>query len=762
MIIKKYISAIVLFTFLPLFNNFSQVLSDPLQGSTIGTQYGGSFTGEGYQPGIGNNHIHYNIPTQIVNGYIEFEVKGFNPAAVPVDEDHAFAIIYDSRGITEPINYFTGFKFNYFRWNFHWRQNRSAFKGVINCAAPTSENINSPVGYWTQVGDEDPRDWNSEPTGTGISWNQSIWYKIKIEWNNRQFTAYVDNEIVWSTSGPYDYAPQQMGIWIGSGPYKYDADVNVTYRNFKLYNLGGTTSDYLGISPPQQTVSSSSGSTNISVISNINWNISDNASWLTLSSNAGSNNGTINASFTQNTGTSNRVATITATGGGMTRTATITQSGLTSSNYLSVSADSLFSSFSADTVSFDITSNVSWSIVENEDWVSISPTSGSNNSTIGIIIEKNASSSIRQTVISVSGGGITRTIQLIQNGYNEFINIEPDSIFVNSSNGEAIFEISSNVNWTVETLANWLSFSTTSSSGNQSLKVFYSQNFSESKRQALVIVKNDTISQNITIIQEGSSIYLKVNPKTWPVSRSGGSVTFMVESNISWQIQNNINWITTSFIDSSGNASFIANFTTNTDTSSRKGKIMITGSGFTDSVTIDQSGSVPFEVTAISNPIQGGFVIGDGIYGQGSTVNLEAIAMEGWKFKNWIEDSTIISVDSVYSFILNTSRSFIANFDMVTMVNDFNEVPTEYTLYQNYPNPFNPKTIINFALPEANNVKITLYDMLGNNVEVITNAFYREGIHQITYSAEHLSSGIYLYTITAGDFKTTKKMILLK
>ena len=114
MIIKKYISAIVLFTFLPLFNNFSQVLSDPLQGSTIGTQYGGSFTGEGYQPGIGNNHIHYNIPTQIVNGYIEFEVKGFNPAAVPVDEDHAFAIIYDSRGITEPINYFTGFKFNYF------------------------------------------------------------------------------------------------------------------------------------------------------------------------------------------------------------------------------------------------------------------------------------------------------------------------------------------------------------------------------------------------------------------------------------------------------------------------------------------------------------------------------------------------------------------------------------------------------------------------------------------------------------------------
>ena len=54
--------------------SFSQIIDDPLQGSTVGTQVGGSFTSDGYKPGTGTNHILYTVPSQVSNGYIEFEM----------------------------------------------------------------------------------------------------------------------------------------------------------------------------------------------------------------------------------------------------------------------------------------------------------------------------------------------------------------------------------------------------------------------------------------------------------------------------------------------------------------------------------------------------------------------------------------------------------------------------------------------------------------------------------------------------------------
>lgn len=742
----------------------AQIINDPLQNSTIGTQSGGIFTSDGYQPGLGENHIYYNLPAKIINGYVEFEVKGFNPDALPVDEDHAFIVLYDKRGITEPLNYFTEFKFNFFRWNFHWRQNRAAFKGVMNCAAPTDENINSPIGYWIQEGEDDPRDWNSEPTGTGITWNQSTWYKIKIEWNNRQFKAYVNNSEVWSTSGPYDYAPEELGIWLGSGPYKYDADVsNVTYRNFKLYDLGGTVSDYLGISPSSQTVSSSAGSTNLSVASNVSWSINDNVSWLTLSPTSGTSNRTITASYSQNNTTSSRTATITVTGSGITRTATITQSGATSTNYLAVSPDSLLVPFDSDSTTFNISSNVSWSITENEDWLSLSPSSGSNNSTITAYFDINNSNTIREAEIIISGGGFTRNIFVVQNGLIEFIEVFPDSQKVSSSSGEITFQINSNVNWNIETDVDWLNFSAADSSGNVLLTVSYLQNVTDFERTANIFVKNDSLSTNLKITQEASNLYLRVNPEMWSVSRSAGSVTFVVESNLSWEIENKNDWINTSFQDSINNASFTAFFTSNTDTSHRTGKIYIKGSGLIDSVMIDQSGSTPYEISSISVPITGGFVVGEGIYGQGSSVTLRAIPIDGWKFDNWMEDSTIISVDSILTITVDTARTFIANFSLLTNVTSgLGEIPKDYQLSQNYPNPFNPSTIISFALPKRSEVKIVVYDLLGNIINVLADGNFEGGYHNLSFSSDNLPSGIYFYTINAGSFVETKKMILLK
>ncbi|MDG5766278.1 T9SS type A sorting domain-containing protein [Balneolales bacterium ANBcel1] len=90
------------------------------------------------------------------------------------------------------------------------------------------------------------------------------------------------------------------------------------------------------------------------------------------------------------------------------------------------------------------------------------------------------------------------------------------------------------------------------------------------------------------------------------------------------------------------------------------------------------------------------------------------------------------------------------------------EVPVSLTLYQNYPNPFNPSTQIRFAVPEAQNVVVDVYDMLGRKVETLLNQQVSAGAHSVTFDAAGFSSGMYLYTVTAGSQVATGKMMLIK
>jgi hypothetical protein len=90
------------------------------------------------------------------------------------------------------------------------------------------------------------------------------------------------------------------------------------------------------------------------------------------------------------------------------------------------------------------------------------------------------------------------------------------------------------------------------------------------------------------------------------------------------------------------------------------------------------------------------------------------------------------------------------------------KTPTEYSLSQNYPNPFNPSTVIGFDLPKSSTVKITVYDILGNEVQQLANGVQSAGYHSVTFNAQNLASGMYFYKIQAGTFIQTKKMILLK
>jgi photosystem II stability/assembly factor-like uncharacterized protein len=88
--------------------------------------------------------------------------------------------------------------------------------------------------------------------------------------------------------------------------------------------------------------------------------------------------------------------------------------------------------------------------------------------------------------------------------------------------------------------------------------------------------------------------------------------------------------------------------------------------------------------------------------------------------------------------------------------------PKSFELFQNYPNPFNPRTIINYDLPKTNDVILSIYNLLGQNVAILVNEQQIAGHHQIEWDASGYASGVYYYRIEAGEFQDVKKMILLR
>jgi hypothetical protein len=100
---------------------------------------------------------------------------------------------------------------------------------------------------------------------------------------------------------------------------------------------------------------------------------------------------------------------------------------------------------------------------------------------------------------------------------------------------------------------------------------------------------------------------------------------------------------------------------------------------------------------------------------------------------------------------------------IITAVGEFtNTIPSVYKLQQNYPNPFNPSTIIQYAIPTASNVKIEIFDITGEKVATLIDGFKSEGYYEVSFNANGLASGLYLYRISAGAFVQTRKMILMK
>ncbi len=110
----------------------------------------------------------------------------------------------------------------------------------------------------------------------------------------------------------------------------------------------------------------------------------------------------------------------------------------------------------------------------------------------------------------------------------------------------------------------------------------------------------------------------------------------------------------------------------------------------------------------------------------------------------------------------NIFKTTTGGCNTVNIVINNNQLPEKNYLHQNYPNPFNPTTNIQFDLPKDGFVSLKIYEISGREVATLVNEFRNAGSYLAGFNASHLSSGVYFYTIKAGSFEETKRMVLIK
>jgi len=90
------------------------------------------------------------------------------------------------------------------------------------------------------------------------------------------------------------------------------------------------------------------------------------------------------------------------------------------------------------------------------------------------------------------------------------------------------------------------------------------------------------------------------------------------------------------------------------------------------------------------------------------------------------------------------------------------EVPYNFSLYQNYPNPFNPSTKIKFDIVKTGFTSLKVYDIVGKEVQVLVNEKLKPGGYETTFDGAQLTSGVYFYRLSSGEYSETKRMLLVK
>ncbi len=407
----------------------------------------------------------------------------------------------------------------------------------------------------------------------GTTWSQVVSYTTTSATNPAVF-----NQVIGGVAGQASVKFK----WNYTGTYGY-------YWAIDDISITGTAAATLSVTPANQNVASAAGTTPFSVTTSSAWTATSNAAWCTLTP-SGTGNGTLTATYTQNTGITSRVATLTVTvTGAPPVSVTVTQAA--ASPTLTVTPPNQNVSAPAGNTSFTVASNTSWSAASDAAWCTVTP-SGSGNGTITATYTQNILLTARTANISVTATGVTTVLVTVtQSAGSPTLSVTPAIQNVTAPAGNTSFTVTSNSAWTAASDAAWCTI-TPSGSGNGTITATYTQNIPLTARNANITVTVSGLSPVVvSVAQSAGSPMLTVTPSNQNVSTSAGSANFAVTSNLAWSASSNAAWCTVT-PSGTGDGTIVADFSANALVTSRVATITVTAAGAPGVyVTVTQSGT---------------------------------------------------------------------------------------------------------------------------------------------------------------------------
>ena len=262
-------------------------------------------------------------------------------------------------------------------------------------------------------------------------------------------------------------------------------------------------------------VSAIEGSTaSFTIVSNTSWVVTSDKNWLTVSPASGSGNKAVTIKVEANPLLTTRSAVVTVSASGVdSKTVTIIQAA--GEPALFVSATNLsIASESGSTATFNISSNVSWSVTSDQTWVTVSPVSGKGNDTISITVEENPLAVERTAVVTVSSPGIaSKTVQITQITGPATLSVTPSGLSLSADTGTVTINVVSNINWMVSSNQTWLTATPSSGVGDGIVTLIAEENQTVTERKATITVSaNNAASQTVTVTQAAGEATLTVSP----------------------------------------------------------------------------------------------------------------------------------------------------------------------------------------------------------------------------------------------------------
>ncbi len=456
-------------------------------------------------------------------------------------------------------------------------------------------------------------------TVTVVQAGSGVIFTVNTNDINVQFPA--GNESI-SLSANVDWTVKVSDSWIQADPMmgNGDASINISYdENTSVDPRMGTVTicsqgqpdqvitisqagvaTFVEIDPTSITVDQGAGLTSASILSNTDWTVKTNATWLTISPTQGSGNSNLEIEYDENPDLAERMAEVRICAAGLPdQVLTVTQSGRMGN--LSVNPTILNVDASQTNTSFDITADVDWTVKTSDTWLNITPLSGSGDGTISVTVAENSSSDPRTGLITICSPGLTdRTVTVSQAGaVAAQLTVTPTLINLTASpGGTRTITVNSNIDWqTVRTLGSWWSITPEmGTAGTTEVTLTYDENGTPDPRTGTITFSGVGVPDVIVeIVQEGVNNNLNVDKNAINLTADAGSNGFNITSNVDWQITDDANgWITgyNPTDSGSGNENITFDYEENTDLAPRTATITITGLGGTGTreIVVTQAG----------------------------------------------------------------------------------------------------------------------------------------------------------------------------